>query len=238
MGRLSNVDSDNLILERLYEKYLEKVLRGEMFSKSKFGIVNLSLNSEENIFLEFRETSKGQLSSAQEKYLLSKLSSRIGKWFVPYVLDTVDDFSNRLMKELLETSIKVWDPSLNYCFIRPALRVYQIQVYDYILDRFEKSTDTEKGGILRALYWVEPKSVWRKETGEIQEDYQLKYRWNEKGYYERDYDESENEIIHYKDEISLRLERKIELLSNEYQTTRNKRLKGILRAMLPKELRT
>lgn len=197
--------------------------------------MNLSGSSNKNIFLEFRKITQGQLSSGEERYLMSKLRSRIGKWFVPYVLDTVEGFSDDLMKALLETSINICDPSSNYCFIRPAQRVYGVEVYDYLLDRFEQVTDTKKAGILRSLYWLEPKAVWRRETGEIQKDYLLKYTWNDKGYYERDYDESEVEIIQYKDEINLRSERQVEILLKEYRSTKNKRLKRVLKSRLPLE---
>lgn len=236
LASLSLLNSDNLVLERLYQSYLKKVLQGVIRTKSKFGLIDLSSSPEKNVFLEFRKTNKGRLTLGQERYLMAKLKSSVGKWFVPYVLDTVESFSTKLMEELLEASIQIWDPSSNYCFIRPALRVHRVKVYDYLLDRFEQSTDTEKGGILRALYWVKPKAVWLRETGEIQEDYLLKYKWNEKGYYERDYDESEVEMIQYVDENSLRAERQVEIFHKEYKRTRNKRLKRVLRTQLPPEL--
>ena len=232
----SSIPTENTILEEIYEEYLEKVLSGEIFPESKHGYRGMWNSDKKNIFLRFRTESNGHLTKVNEEYLISKLKSNVGKWYVPYVLRVVDDFSERLMGELLEIAIKIHDPSYNSCFIKPAMRVHNFQTNDYLTTRFPKSTQSKKRGIIRAFYWVSPNAVWRKETGKVDTDYSTKYIWNEGGYFEKDYNISEVELIINKDEYSLRYENKIEVLIQEYRTTKDKRMKEYVSHNLPKEI--
>jgi hypothetical protein len=236
LRKFNSINSENTILEYIYEEYLEKVLEGEIFPESKYGYQSVFSNEKENIFLRFRRVGNGRLSNADEQYLISQLKNKIGRWYVPYVLSVVNDFSENLMKELLETAIRIYDPSYNYCFIKPAMRVYNFQVYDYYIDRFCNSTFNEKKGIFRALYWVIPQAVWRKETGRIETDYSVKYIWNKRGYFELDYNSSEVELIRYNDEIIQRNEKKVKIFIEEYRKTKNRKLKYYISLNLPKEI--
>jgi len=234
--KFNSISTENKILEEIYKEYLERVLSGEIFPKSKHGYRGISSSKKKNIFLRFRTANNGFLTKANEEYLIAKLNCNIAKWYVPYVLSVVNSFSERLMEELLKTAIKVRDPSYNSCFIKPAMRVHNLEVHDYLTKIFSKSTQNQKRGILRAFYWLRPPAVWRKETGEVNTDYSTKYIWKKQGYFEKDYNISEIELIRNKDKFHLRYANKIEVLMHEYLTTKSKRMKEYIDHYLPNDI--
>ncbi len=107
----------------------------------------------ENIFDQYFKDRSKNLTKEQEHHIIKLLKGRISKWFVPYYLYRVDYFSTNLMKALIETGIKVIDPSYNNCFLIPAQKVHKTSVSDYLIERFQKSTLNVKRGIFRLFYW-------------------------------------------------------------------------------------
>lgn len=191
---LRNNDSQNQKLIRLYKEYLNEVISGKIFPKSKAGYKSIFSSNYLNIFKAYKKVNPENLTEKEEEYLIQLLNGRISKWFIPYFLREFEPNSTKLMNQLMEAGIKELDPSFNSCFLSVAERIYGSRVNDYLFKRFKNSDMNTKRGIFRALYWLEPK-----------------------------FTEKQKKM-------------KIEIFLNEYQSTKNKRLKTFLSWNLPDAL--
>lgn len=161
-------------LVELYNKWTEEVHLGKIFPQSKHEVFD--------IFLSYREKYGGHLSDDDEKYLIDLLSDREGKWFVPHLLRVIDVFSKGLMVALVETAILIPDPSYNNNFLSPCTRVFDLDVNQYLLNRYRVGDKKVKIGILRAFYWVRDRRVEITYPDKRKEIRGVKYKWNGKGF--------------------------------------------------------
>ncbi len=129
-------------------------MSGEIFPQGKYRSTMLFNDIGEDIFKKFFQNRSSDISNEEEEYLIELLDRRISRWFVPHFLREVNDFSEGLMVALLETGIKIIDPSYNNNFVNSTQRVYKSEVSDYLTDRFPRSNLDEKRGIFRLFYWV------------------------------------------------------------------------------------
>ena len=227
LKKLLTKKSQNIELDLLYEKYIKAVRKKEIFPQSK--------SKNHQIFLEYRKSNNGKLSGSAETYLLRALDGNSSRWFVPYVLAVIDDFSEALMGKLIETGIKVGDPSYNSSFAFPAQRVFDLKVNDYLVERFPKANDREKGGILRLFYWVNSRLSISMYQGITEERYNKHYIWEEDKFKAIPSSEPK-EIESYKKLVLQKRQERITLLLDEYFKASEIRMKEAIAWYLPKKL--
>lgn len=221
-------ESKQTDLELLYIDYIEAVRNKEIFPQSKY--------KNHQIFIDYRKKCNGSLSQSEEAYLIKALDGHTSRWFVPYVLAVIDNFSEGLMVKLIETGIKVMDPSYCSSFIFPAKRVFDLKVNDYLIQRFPNANDREKGGILRLFYWVHSRiSNVCYADGREEEKYVKDYHWDENEFKTVHCHEKE-EFNSYKKLAIQKQEERIELLLNEYFITNKKRMRESIAWYLPNEI--
>lgn len=213
-------------IKKLYELYILKVANGEIFPQSS--------HNSGAIFPEFRVQNNGILKEEEEDFLIKLLSRNTSKWFVPHVLNYMDSFSRKMMRNLIETAIKVKDPSYNNCFLRPAIRVYDLEVNDYLVEKFPNSSIDHKAGILRSFYWVQSRIINCTYPNGIKDTYVANYEWEDNILKETSR-MNHIEFQNYKNLANQKRNERNALLLEEYFKIENKKLKESISWYLPKE---
>jgi len=220
--------SSKVELEILYEKYIKKARDKEIFPQREY-------NSNQ-IFIDYRNSVNGKLNESDEKYLIKALRGKSSRWFVPHVLNVIDFFSKKLMIQLIETAIEIKDPSYNNSFLTPAVRVYDLDVNDYLIRRFPNSTNEDKKGILRTFYWVQSRlSITFYPDGTEIKNYWVDYIWTNTKYKYIKYKNPEK-YHNYKKKVIQKKNERTELLLDEYFLSTKKEMKDIISWYLPKEI--
>jgi len=231
-------------INELYEDYLEKVKNNLIFTHDKY-------NSHE-IFVKYRNMNGGKLSESDELFLLDLLPYKDKRWFVPHVLRVVDTFSEKMMYQLLETAIEIEDPSYNNNFLSQCVRVYDLKVNEYLVNRFSNATKPEKIGILRSFYWVRSRvrhlihldDSYNPDSPK-EEVYGAKYIWNENSFTDSDYYDGvsksdvrmkHSEFVSYKEKVDKLSEKRTEMLLDEVIKETDIEMKYRISLCLPKNL--
>lgn len=193
-----------------------------------------------DLFLKFREDNKGKLNETQEIFLCKLLNGRKSKWFVPTLLEYIDFFSEKLMVALLETAIKVRNPGTlgNRHFLTAAMRVHDLAVNDYLMNRFKDANKKEKMGILRTFYWVSDRRQYRIYMDGSKETFGSKYSWTGKFFVNSQLRMSSQEFEDYRIEAEKRYQRRMQLLLREFLKTKDLQLKYCVAKYLPENIKS
>jgi hypothetical protein len=140
------------------EELLE-VFESQVDDESIFLRVNSDIPE---IFLEFRKQNGPLLSSNDEQFLIDILHDDEKKWFATHILEGIERFGEPLMKELVQTAVRVRDRSLSDDFILPCLRVYDVfPVTDLLIGHLLNGSIGEKRRAASALYYARPTLRWK-----------------------------------------------------------------------------
>ena len=145
-----------MTIDETYRKYLE---RGE-FNNPDY--------EREDKILESFKAKNDQLSKAQESKLVEYLERDSQDWksqyFVADLLYFYSDFSQPLMKSMLQTGVSHQDPSFNRVFLRPCVRSdKKKEAMHWLKEKLKTGILIERIGVSNLYYWLGTENVDRSE---------------------------------------------------------------------------